>query len=125
MWKGSGKMEIKDTEESRGVNPGSPEPRLFRVAAHTVSQNSYVNTPGGWWLYQEMQTEVPVVMDRHYLELKLNTTAKISIKWKLSSKCVEQAILKATSITLSTPAEISHWFLQFSPCRCVFSGASV
>lgn len=47
-----------------------------------------------------MQTEVPVVMDRHYLELKLNTAAKSTMKWKISSKCVEQAVLETTSIIL-------------------------
>lgn len=56
--------------------------------------------PGGWWAYREMQTEVPVVMDRHYLELKLNTAAKSSMKRKIFSKCVKQAVLEAASIIL-------------------------
>lgn len=87
---------------SRGVGHGSPEPRLFHVAAHTISQNACVNStrlqallavPGGWWAYQEMQTEVPVVMDRHYLGLKLNTAAKSSMKRNIFNKCVKQAVL--------------------------------
>lgn len=76
-------------------------------------------------MYQEMQTEVPVVMGRCYLELKLNTATKSSMKWKISNKCVERAILGAYICHFNAPVEISRWFLQFSPCRFVFSGASV
>jgi len=47
-----------------------------------------------------VKTEVPVVMDRHHPELKLNTAAQSSVKWKISSKCAEQVALEATSIIL-------------------------
>lgn len=56
--------------------------------------------PGGQWECQRMQTVLPIVMDRQCLEPKLNTVAKSSQKWKISSKCVEQAILEATSVIL-------------------------
>lgn len=33
-----------------------------------------------WWVYQEVQTEVLMLMDRRCLELKLNTVAKSNTK---------------------------------------------
>lgn len=56
--------------------------------------------PEGQGECQGMQTEAPMVMDRQCLEPKLNTVAKSSQKWKISSKCVEEAIVEATSVIL-------------------------
>lgn len=51
--------------------------------------------------YREwVQQEMPVEMDGHFLQLKLNAGAKSSLKQKISSKCVEQAVLEVILIIL-------------------------
>lgn len=62
-----------------------------------------------------------MVMDRHYLELNLNTAAKSSMKRKIFNKCVKQAVLEAASVILMLLQKSRIGFFSFLPAifKCI------